>query len=119
MTKFQAIKPHRIGTPIALPTEKRKRRIRSRGQRKVRDYRIAHGCCELCEQQGIYRWALEVHHLDQLADIARRAGSLATLALEAHQDDKLLSVCKSHHKAIHRGEIDIELIEKAKGIKHE
>lgn len=115
MGRFRALRPHRIGVPVSTPIDKRKTWLRNRGRKKVRAYRTANGLCEICLAEGHYKWAQQVHHLDEIAEVVRRQGSMLALALAIHSDDRLLSVCLDHHKAIHAGQVDAELIAKIKG----
>jgi 5-methylcytosine-specific restriction protein A len=61
--------------------------------RKIRAvYITSHPLCELCLREGWYTPAEHVHHVTELS----QGGS--------HDYSNLLSVCKSHHSAIHMRE---------------
>lgn len=115
MGRFKALRPHKIGVQVQTPTVKRKTALRNRGRKRVKNYRVRHGLCEVCQYEGRYRWADHVHHIDGIAEAAQSMQDITSLGDALHEDGKMLSVCKDCHEAIHAGKIDQDTIDRIKG----
>lgn len=116
--KWKVLKPKRIGQRFKSNREKDKEYIRNAGRKRVRQYKIDHPACEVCQLKGKIKPAYEAHHIKGIKKYLDMNVNVKNLVNDINSESNLLSVCKQCHREIERmkNEEAEELYRKLEGI---